>query len=337
MKTVHSICHDPGDESDKADLLPVILLVATHLDLLGEAAEQAKEDIIQQLAKELKGKPYALHLAGHREGLVEALRKYCIFISNKCRNPAEIARLHDAVFELSQPILAKEHPVVYLKIERRLLFIEKGVITTEEFHSVAEECGFPAAIKSKEFGGALEYFHNRGTVLHFPSIQSLQDLVFLSPHWLTKLVSYILLAHPYRNKGGQHDRSFHLLIEKGILLHSFLTYMLDLFNKVDTSFKLLLKEAIDLMKKFGFVAQIKRSTRFLEEDEGFEEEEDILIVPSLLPEDINNKKPLPLESDPNVLVVYYRFPDHFISPMIYNNMIAECITWNAERNKNLMW
>jgi len=337
MKTVHSICHVPGDENDKADLLPVILLTATHLDLLGDAAEQAKEDIIQQLALELKGKPYALHLAGNREGLEKALRKYCIFISNKCRNSAEIARLQNVVFELSQPILSKEHPVVYLKIERRLLFIEQGIITTEQFHSIINECGFPTAIDSKEFSGALEYFHNQGTVLHFPSISSLQGLVFLSPHWLTKLISYILLAHPYQSKGGKHDRSFHLLIEKGILLHSFLSHMLDLFNSIDANFKLLQKEAIDLMKKFGFIALIKRTTRFLEEDDGFEENEDISIVPSLLPEDESNKKPLPLETDPNVMVVYYRFPDHFIAPMICNNMIAECITWNAERNKNLMW
>ena len=336
MKIVHSICCIPGDENDKADLLPVILLVATHLDLLTGSAEKEKEDIIQQLAQELKGKPYALHLAGHRQGLVEALRKYCIFISNKCRNPAEIDRLRNAVFELSQPILSKEHPVVYLKIERRLLSNDQGVVTTEDFHSVATECGFSVSIGSKEFCGALEYFHNRGTVLHFPSIKSLQKLVFLSPHWLTKFISYILLAHPYQSKGGRKDRSFQLLIEKGILLLSFLSYMLDLFNSVGTSFEIVQEEAIGLLKKFGFVAQIKRSTRFLEDD-GFEQNEEILIVPSLLPEDTSNTKSLPIQGDPNVMVVYYKFPDHFIAPMIYNNMVAGCISWNAERNKSLMW
>ena len=337
MKTVHSICRIPGDENDKSDLLPVILLVATHLDLLGDSTEQAKEDIIQQLAQELKGKSYALHLAGHREGLVQALRKYCIFISNKCRNPKEIARLQKAVFDLSQPILSKEHPIVYLKIERRLLAIQQGVITTKDFHSTTEECGFSVSMDSKEFCGALEHFHNRGTVLHFPSIHSLQELVFLSPHWLTKLISYILLAHPYKSKGGKHDRSFQLLIEKGILLPSFLSHMLDLFNSADNSFKVIPKEAIDLMKKFGFVAQIKRTTRFLEEEESFEEDEGVLIVPTLLPDDPANTKPLPLEGDPNVMVVFFKFPDQFIAPMIYYSMVAECISWNAEKNKHLLW
>jgi len=339
MKTVHSICHVPGDENDKADLLPVILLVATHLDLLGEAAEQAKEDIIQQLAKELKGKPYALHLAGHREGLVEALRKYCIFISNKCRNPAEIARLHDAVYELSQPILLKEHPVVYLKIERRLLSIEKGILTTKEFHAITEACGFPAAIASDEFIGALGYFHNRGTVLHFPSIRSLQKYVFLSPHWLTKLLSYLLLAHPYQRITGRHDKSFHLLIENGILLGSFLSYMLDEFNKSekDTGSKIIANEAIDLMKRFGFVAEISTNMYFLEERDTFYQEEDLLLVPTLLPEDPQNLKQIPSIDDPNIREVFYHFPDKFISPTIYNNMVAECINRNAEKNEDLIW
>ena len=90
MKTVHSICHEPGDSTDKASLLPVIFLVATHLDILSNAAEQTKEEIIQTLATELEGKPYARHLAGHKEGLQNALRKYCIFLSNKERDPDTI-------------------------------------------------------------------------------------------------------------------------------------------------------------------------------------------------------------------------------------------------------
>ena len=339
MKTIHSICHCPGDEDDKADLLPVILLVATHLDLFGDAADQAKEDIIQQLAQELKGKPYAHHLAGHHEGLVQALRKYCIFISNKCRNSADIARLQDAVFELSQPILSKEHPVVYLKIEKKLLSIEKGVLTTNEFHAVTEECGFPAAMDSKEFAGALEYFHNRGTVLHFPSIKSLQKLVFLSPQWLTKLLSYLLLAHPYQRITGRYEKSFRLLLENGILLGSFLSYMLDLFNKSEckAGSEVVAQKAIALMKMFGFVAEISTSTYFLEEKDSFLQEEDLLIVPTLLPEDTQNEKQVPSEDDPNVRVVYYYFPDCFISPTIYNNMVAECINWNSEKHEDVIW
>ena len=42
MKTVHFIYHEPGDDTHKASLLPVIILVATHLDLLEDSAEEKK-------------------------------------------------------------------------------------------------------------------------------------------------------------------------------------------------------------------------------------------------------------------------------------------------------
>jgi len=339
MKTVHSICHVSGDENDKADLLPVILLVATHLDLLGDSAEQTKEDIIQQLVQEFKEKPYARHLAGHREGLDQALRKYCIFISNKCRNLSEVARLQNTVKELAQPILSKEHPVVFLKIERTLLSLEKATFKVEEFHAITVQCGFPAALNSREFIGALEYFHNCGTVLYFPFIESLQRLVILSPHWLTKFISYVILAHPYKCIGGRLDISFRYLIEKGILLGSFLSHMLNLFNNSETatSFDVDTIKAVDLLKKFHFVASISSGTSFLEEKDTFYQEKNLLIVPTLLPEDPDNKKKIPSEDDPNVRIVYYYFPDCFISPTIYTNMIAECINCNEKRRQDLIW
>ena len=152
-------------------------------------------------------------------------------MSNKVRDPKAILQLQSAVMEVASPILSNEHPLVYLKIERQLLGIDKGVITIEEFHEVTQRCGYLATIDSKEFAHALQHFHNCGTVLHFASIQTLKGFVILSPHWLTKLLSYALIAHPYKPTGNGRDLSFNNLQEKGILLGSFLSYMLDSFQK----------------------------------------------------------------------------------------------------------
>ena len=179
--------------------------------------------------------------------------------------------------------------------------IEKGVITTAEFHTITFRCGFLADINSAEFAQALEYFHHRGTVLHFASIDSLKELVILSPHWLTKLFSYVLIAHPYQRIGGREDISFRILTEKGILLGSFLTFMLEAFNNSEqvTGSEVKQKQTVDLMKKFGFVAQISPSAKFLEETK-IANEKDIYIIPSLLPEDTTNKRQIPEENDDNV-------------------------------------
>ena len=339
MKMVHSVCRQPGDENDKASLLPVILLVATHLDLLKGSPEEAKEEIIQELAKELEGKPYAQHLAGHREeGLLNALRKYCIFISNKIRDPVSISKLQDTLVKISLPILSKEQPLVFLKIERELLGHQKGVITTEEFHAISCSCGFLAEVNSKEFAYALEYFHHRGTVLHFPSIKSLKGLVILSPHWLTKLFSYVLIAHPYRSIGGKEDISFKILTEKGILLGSFLTFMLEKFNNSERvgGFEIQRVQTIDIIKKFGFVAQVTPKAEFLEETT-ISNEKEIFIVPSLLPEDNTNQQQIPEVDDINVRVVYFYLPDHFLPPILFDQMVTKCIDRNEFKSEKILW
>ena len=338
MKMVHSICHEPGDGTDKASLLPVILLVATHLDLLGDSTEERKEEIIHTLAKELKGKPYARHLAGHGEGLLNALRKYCIFLSNKVRDPKAIQQLQNTIIEVSAAILSKEHPLVYLKIERELLGIDKGVITVEEFHEITCRCGFLASIDGKEFAYALEHFHHNGTLLNFASIESLKGLVILSPHWLTKLLAYDLIAHPYKPTGNGRDFSFDNLKENGILLDSFLSYMLDSFNNSGvTGYQIKQLEAVDLMKRFGFLAQISPKTKILEDVKIDTKEKALYIVPSLLPDDTNNQKKVPEKNAKDVRIIYFHFPDEFLPPMLFNQLVSMCVNRNEDKREDLIW
>ena len=342
MKTVHSICHEPGDDSNRSSLLPIILLVATHLDLLGDSAEDRKEQIIQTLADELEGKPYAEHLAGYGEGLLNALRKYCIFLSNKCRDLQIIQLLRNIIVEISAPILSKEHPLVFLKIEKILLGYEKGVITKDEFYDIACSCGFLAGSDSEEFAVALQYFHDRGSVLHFANIESLKRLVILSPHWLTKLFSYILIAHPYQRIGGRiggrHDNAFQILTQKGILIGSFLLYMLKLFNgsKKYASFEIEQQHAVDLMKKFYFVAQIDHRAKFLK-DVKIGNEKELYIVPSLLPKDEDSLQQDPEGDYDKVKVVYFYLPDRFIPPMLFSQMMAMCINRNEDKREEIIW
>ena len=337
MKTVHSICHEPGDDSDKAALLPIIMLVATHLDLLGDSAEKTKEQIIQALADELEGKPYAKHLAGHGEGLLNALRKYCIFLSNKNRDPRIIELLQSTVIEVATPILSKEQPLVFLKIERILLSTDKGVLSKEEFHEITYSCGFLAAIDSHEFSFALQYFHNRGTILHFASVVSLKKLVILSPHWLTKLFSYVLIAHPYQRIGGHHDNAFRNLTQKGVLAGSLIIYMLELFNSSEkyASFEIELRQAIGLMKQFYFVAQVDHTAKFLIGVK-IGNEKQLYIVPSLLPMDAPQQN-VPESHYDNIKIVYFNLPDGFLPPMLFSQMMAMCINRNRDKQEDILW
>ena len=343
FQSVSSGCQDTGGAAHKSTFLPTIVLICTHIDEIPvKIVEQVKEGIIAQLARELEGKPYAKHLAGNLPGvgLLEALKRYCIFLSNKVRDQNTIVQLKQIVLEISAPIMKEEHPLIFLKIEKELLLLEKEAITTKEFHRVAAENGFMAKENSEEMKGALDYFHQKGVILHFPSIDNLKDLVFLSPQWLEKLIAFLIVAHHYRSTGDKDDHSYKRLKDEGILVGSFLDHMLQMFNEQQRTVgcKLFFDQAITFLKKFGFIAEISITTEFLEEQHPWskEDEERVFIVPSQLPEDKGTKK-LSFVNKRHVWTVHFVFPDGFISLTLFHQMVAACINWNGQREQNIAW
>ena len=201
LQSIHSICRKDGRRlGATSQCVPTVILVATHIDLIGdnEAVEIRKKKIIDQLFLALKGKPFAKHLAGFMNGLREALEKNCFFISNKVPDHEELDRLRLLLVEASQYITNAQHPIVYINIEQKLLSLNKTAISTAEFHSIAQDSGFFTKPGSVELKGALAHFHQKGIILHFPNATLLKDVVVLLPDWLTKLFSYVIVAHPYK-------------------------------------------------------------------------------------------------------------------------------------------
>ena len=343
LQTVTSVCQDTGGANHKSTFLPTIVLIITHIDEIPEGiVEQVKEGIIAQLAKELQGKPYAKHLAGNLPGvgLLEALKKYCVFLSNKVRNESTITLLKKIVLDITAPSMKEEHPLIYLKIEKELLLLKKEVVTTKEFYKVAVENGFTAAEDSMEMRGALEYFHQKGVVLHFPSINNLKQLVFLSPQWLEKLIAFLIIAHNYKPTGDRDDHSYDRLKYEGVLVGSFLDHMLQMFNKLHRAVgcEISFKQAVTFLIKFGFIAEISITTEFLEELHPWskEDEKRIFIVPSRLPEDKGEKR-LSFLNKRRAWSIHFQFPDEYVSLTLFHQMVAACINWNGERKQNIAW
>ena len=338
LKAVTSVCNDDGGVLHMSELLPTVVLIVTHIDEIEGDIEQEKLDIITQLARELEGKPYAKHLAGNREGLLDALKMYCFFISNKVRDLNVINRLKEIVQQASAPIFEEEHPLVYIKIEKKLLSLEKDVITTTEFHEIALANGFMAKKDSDEMKGALLYFHHKGIILHFQSIDALKKLVFLSPQWLEKLFAFLIVAHPYKSTGDKHDDSCKCLKEEGVLLHSFLSHMLEMFNKKhrNVSHQISPDEAIAFLTKFGFIVEISSSTRLLEQSFPQLEikKERIYIVPSQLPVEKETAN-LGIVNKGFEWSVHFMFLAGFVPTMVYHNVVAACITWNSIREQSI--
>lgn len=344
LKSIHSICHKDGTGvGARSKYVPTVVLVATHIDLIGDdkAIAKRREEIIDQLVSALKGKPFAQHLAGIEDGLREALEKNCIFISNKIRDKKQLDRLRSLLIEASQYILSKEHPVVYLNIEKHLLSLTKMVISTADFLSIANDSGFFAMPQSAELKGALSHFHCKGTILYFPKAELLKDVVVLSPDWLTKLFAYIIVAHPYRIGCG-YDLQFERLINRGILEEVFIAYMVEKFNKEQEKFGLPLttQQAIEFAQLFGFIAEVNSNIYFLEEDDQLPaSDKKVFIVPPMLPlklpDDVYDQ--LPKDSDPLARIVYFKFLEGFIPVMLYYQMLGTCIDRNIKQDEDLYW
>ena len=342
LKSIHSICRKDGAVlGAKSKFVPTVFLVATHIDLIGdgEAIARRRQEIIDQLFLALRGKPFAKHLAGIEDGLREALERNCFFISNKMRDQKELDRLRALLVEASEYITSKQHPVVYISIERRLLSLTKMVISIVEFHSIAKDSGFFAELQSTELKGAVAHFHSKGTILHFPQAESLKDVIVLSPDWLTKLFAYIIVAHPYKSECDYYLQ-FDRLKNQGILEENFISYMVKKFNEEQEKFGLPLttEQAIEFAELFGFITEVNNNTYFLEEaEQPPTSEKKVFIVPPMLPLELPDDVKLPEDSDSQARIVYFKFSEGFIPPMVYYQMLGACIDRNIRCEEDLYW
>ena len=226
---------------------------------------------------------------------------------------------------------------MFLNIEKTLLSLNKATISTAEFHTIAYESGFFANPESVEIKGALAHFHSKGTILHFPQMESLKNVVVLSPDWLTKLFSYIIIAHAYKLE-IDHGLQFKRLRDHGILQEDFITFMVNKFNKEQEKFGLPLstKQAIEFAQLFGFVAEVHSNTYFLEElHQPPVSEKRVFIVPPMLPLKLPDNVKMPDDKDPQARIVYFKFSEGFIPLMVYYQMLSACINRNIKRKENL--
>ena len=341
LQSIHSIRKDGTQLGATSIFAPTVFLVGTHIDLIGgsKAVNTRKKEIIDQLVLLLKDQPFAKHIAGVENGLREALEKSCFFISNKVRNKEELDRLRSMLVEATRYILDKQHPVVYLNIERNLLSLNKTTITTAELHKIAQDSGFFAKPESVEFKGALVHFHHKGTILHFPQAETLKDMVVLSPDWLTKLFSYVIVAHPYKLE-VIYKSKFERLKFHGILEEEFIAYMVNKFNEEQKKFGLSLstEQAIEFAQLFGFITQVNNNTHFLEESHQLPVSKNrVFIVPPMLPLKLPSNITLPDDKTPQACIVYFKFLEGFIPEMVYYQMLGTCIDRNIKRKERLYW
>ena len=315
-----------------------VLLVGTHIDMLhpdlDEARKIALDEILPVLKDELCGKPYAQHIAGIREGLESALERSCFFVSNKCRDE-KIEHLKDAAISIATSLM-EEKPIFFLKIEQALLQLNKHIISISMMLELVVKNAYPLEKSSPEFKGILKYFHNNRIILHFSEMESLKDLVILSPNWLAKLFSYVIAGESYKI-GCDFDWAWKRLTKYGILHECLLRHMLNKFHlnyPVAELMQLNKQQVVDILLYFHLLAHVTREAWFAEEGPPpLPESGDTFIVPSLVRAD-DDRCPPKTEQE---RIIYFMFKSGFIPISLLNQLIAECICRSVRRNDRLLW
>ena len=316
-----------------------VLLVGTHIDKLhnniDEAREIAKSRILRRLCYELRFKPYVWHLAGFRfyKHLEDALSNCCFFISNKIRDKG-IQDLKATAIEVATA-LQKKQPIYFLKIEQALMQQTEPVISKSAMFDLVTKNAFPLAESSPEFEGTLRYLHNKRTILHFSQIESLKEIVILSPHWLAKLIGYVLTADTFKMvRNADVNKASKRLHKYGILQENLLQYMLDKFySDYPAVVKVTKQQVVDILLCFHLLACITNA-RFSEERfPSLPDHGDTFIVPCLLPQNDNKSVPNTVKEK----IVYFTFSDGFVPTSLLNQLIAKCVCRNVKQNNRLLW
>ena len=337
LQVVDSMCSMEGSDDNLSPLLPTALLAGTHIDKLHPdikmARKIAKQKILPILEKELREKPYVQHLAGSKKSIKFALENYCLFISNKCRDK-ELERLKTIVVK-SACSLKKKQPVFFLKIEQAILNYRDNVISKSMMCEIVSSNAFSINEKSPEFEEIMKYFHNKRTFLHFSQVESLQDIVVLSPSWLAKLFSYVIAACSYDFLGSDLDKAWKRLTGYGVLQENILQHMLKKFyTDYPSKLHITYQQVVDILLCFHLLARITRVAWFSEEGyPSLPESGDVFIVPSLVPSD-STKTPPNTDCE---RIVYFLFQDSFIPTSLLSQLITNCIDRNVKRNDRLLW
>ena len=258
------------------------------------------------------------------------------FICNKQqkRVPEIVNALKQVVMQ-SASITRQTRPTRYVEVERKLMLlsIQDKVYTIglTELVEVAKSCGLPT--DQEALLKVTSYLHHKGALLHFHDVPSLANTIILSPHWMAKLLTYVLTnltcwpANPQLVKYAERRQ------KDGLLEEELIDWSVEQFNKSESSSNRIIAEqyglpVVELFIKFLLIVDITQSSLAGKKPRG--KGKRLFLVPHLLP-----YEELPPSKVPSFKFMFY-FPGHFIPDNLVDQLIVKCAQWNNDRHYDLL-
>ena len=178
-----------------------IVIVATHLDLL--ITELGKERAYAQCDEY---RMYLTQIIG-RDFIVENVAKI-MFVGLKGRRE-NVTQLKEEIYKAAEdctvdgrPIMGSNIPASYEKVDKRLLRVSNpGILHAIEFKKIVRSLGQSDIQSDDEIRALTLFLHDIGSLLHFDDHRhNLDDLYFVKPQWLSKLMSNVIKVEEEQKK-----------------------------------------------------------------------------------------------------------------------------------------
>ena len=295
--------------------IPTIIVIGTHAK---DLSLQQKENIMFKFYKYFSGKPFMDHLPRSRS---EAF----FFVDNSARDPLVFAALKNVTLKAAAATIAKECPISYLQFEVEMLKISEteASISKQKAMAIAEKAGLQNSLVE-----VLHYYTNRGTLLYYPEVESLQNEVFIAPQKVSDLISSIVSTEYCEPSSAELQRVCDRYENFGILEESLADDILKnsgLYKDKNTIF--------GFLEKFNLAVEVFRDIKFIDEEESYITPSDgrVYLVPSMLR--YNETKVYTKHKQD--LVVQYLFPDKFVSESMFNQMLVKTVGWCRQNGHHI--
>ena len=318
---LHSV-YGRGQEAPKGSVsprVPVVIMLGAHAENI---SIEMQELIIQTIYQRFDGKPFLKHLPRLKE---EAFH----FLANSNPDPKSVEHLRCTVLKAAELVIATKRPISYLKFEGKILerTLQAQVrLSRADAVDMAKNAGVEG---EQEVDDLLQYFTNKGVLLHYPEVQSLKNEVFISPQEVSDLVCSVITTHECKPDTADLQQSYLRYNHTAILEEALLNFILLQFGRSKDK-----GVVLGLLNKFNLVTEIPADTRFFHEiNAPRSTSSKLFIVPPLLVYD----KMVPYCKQDGDIIVQYCFPDRFLLESVFNQVLVKIIQWCCQNRSLVRW
>ena len=321
LHTIYSHCGVKGNKESLSPRNPTVIMIATHsFNLTNDTKKSITDTLFRRLPPKLcdhfpSNRNYAIH-----------------FIDNERRDTEAFNQLKAVAVKAAAFTLAEERPITYLKFEEKLLTLSlnENEISRERAFDIAKQAGLEPT--NEALLAILEYYTKKGILLYYPNHPALSNTVFISPQWVSNLVTCVISTHNYvetRLKADLHNKC--IRFDKfGLLEETLLDGMVEMsgYDK---------DVVLGLLEKFDLAIEIDRGTKFTIEDDSYltPNNDRVFFVPSML---IHNKAKNYISPTGHIdNLVLYHFPDKFLPYTIFNHVLILVTKWCNVEGHRIRW